>query len=222
MKQEKQVLQLPYYERQPTETSREWESFCAYRDLGVTRNLVLTAKVVFPDKDPYQKSNQMEQYSWKWSWRERIRAYADYLESIRLDQVKKEVEEMVSRHADYAKKNMQVLYLPATIIAERWNLLQQRVAKVKSDPTLNFEQKWEKIQGLPDADLYKMPFADALKLTIDASPKFKLIADMERTSRGEPIEFSKQDITSDGESIAPKINILVSGSKSPLLNDDNQ
>lgn len=222
MIQEKKDLQIPYFERQPAETAREWECFCAYRDLGITRTLVLTAKTVFPDKDPQVKRAQMELYSWKWRWRERIKAYTDYLESIRLEQVKKEVEEMVSRHADYAKRNMQVLFLPSMVISERWNVLQQRVAKIKADSTLTFEQKWEKIQQLPDADLYKMSFADALKLTIDAAPKFKTIADMERTSRGEPIEFNKQDITSDGESIVPKINILVSGSKSPLLNDDNQ
>jgi hypothetical protein len=164
----------------------------------------------------------MELYSWKWSWRERIRAYDDYLETVRMDQVKKIIEEMVARHADYAKINMQVLYIAASVTAKRYAVLQQRIANIEADKSLNFEQKMEKIQSLPDADLYRMSFTDIFKLTIDASPKLKLIADMERTSRGEPIEFNKQDITSDGESIVPKINILVSGSKSPLLNDDNQ
>jgi len=216
----KRELQFPIHERQPSESSFAWEAFCLYRDLGIHRSLKAVVIQLYPDDNIFKRTKYIEQISHKWSWRDRVKSWLDTIELIKKNQLQKEVEEMVSRHSDYAKRAMQFLFIPFATGAERWNKLQKQIQQIKTDPTLSQEQKNEKIASLTDNEFQRKTFSELFQTAIDASPKFKALSDMERTARGEPIEISKQDLTSNGTTILPQININVAGSKSTLLNDD--
>lgn len=86
------------WDRLPRETSRGFELFCAYRDMGIERSL----RKLKQGTAGAPNVNRLKRLSTRWNWVERCRAYDDYLEhQDRLNQ-EKERREMHKRHAKIA------------------------------------------------------------------------------------------------------------------------
>lgn len=60
------------YDRQPNETDKSWAAFCVYRDLGRERTLEKAQK-----QCNYKSCYNLFQWSSKYKWRERCRAFDD-------------------------------------------------------------------------------------------------------------------------------------------------
>ena len=60
------------YDRQPNETDKSWAAFCIYRDLGRERTLEKAQK-----QCNYKSCYNLFQWSSKYKWRERCRAFDD-------------------------------------------------------------------------------------------------------------------------------------------------
>jgi len=82
------------WERLPNESSKAYQAFCIYRDLGVERSL---EKVAQNRGKPGSRS-WLDSWSTKYHWVERARAYDDYLEQEKRKEREKAILEMVDRH----------------------------------------------------------------------------------------------------------------------------
>jgi hypothetical protein len=84
--------------RQPRETSRAYELFCAYRDLGTERSL----RKLKQGTNGAPNVNRLKRLSTRWNWVERCQAYDDYLEYQDRLRQEKERRQMRERHAKIA------------------------------------------------------------------------------------------------------------------------
>ena len=82
------------WERLPGESSKAYEAFCIYRDLGVDRSIEKTAK----NRLKPGSYSWLRNWSSKYNWVERARAYDDYLEREKRKEREKAILEMVDRH----------------------------------------------------------------------------------------------------------------------------
>jgi len=83
------------WNRQPRETSRSYELFCTYRDVGTERSLSKIRQLT----NGLPSLTRLKELSRKWNWVERCQAYDDYLEHQDRLQQEKERREMRKRHA---------------------------------------------------------------------------------------------------------------------------
>ena len=83
------------YERQPEETIKAWYAFTAYRELGHLRT---QSKVLKKIGKPYSYKRIVEQWSVKWGWSMRCRAWEDEEEKIRRSEEIKAIRQMHKRH----------------------------------------------------------------------------------------------------------------------------
>ena len=83
------------WERQPRETSRAYELFCAYRDMGIERSL----RKMKASLSRSPSVRRLQVLSARWNWVERCQKYDDYLEYQRRLQQQKECQAMRDRHA---------------------------------------------------------------------------------------------------------------------------
>lgn len=86
------------WERLPGESSKAYEAFCIYRDLGVDRSIEKTAK----SRLKPGSYSWLRNWSSKYNWVERARAYDDYLEREKRKEQEKAILEMVERHTKEA------------------------------------------------------------------------------------------------------------------------
>lgn len=203
-------LTSPEWERQVQETSMAWEAFKYYRDMPINRNLSEVARFFTGyDEDKFKgKYATIQAWSFKWKWSDRIRLYQSMLDAIYLEETKLKVKEMASRHAEFAENTLDALITPIKAYHKKYKAINDRykIARL-SDP--NFID--------PDDDIDEMKLSQLFNLVLRSAPLLPITADMERKSRGEATEISRTDVTSNGESIRPNINILVKGTMSPLM-----
>jgi hypothetical protein len=80
------------FERQPGESSRAYDSFIVYRDMGPMRTL---------EKASWKTGKShawMQDLSQRWNWVERAAAYDEFMDGIRLDHEIRLRREAVERH----------------------------------------------------------------------------------------------------------------------------
>ena len=84
------------WERQKTDTTKSWEAFCIYRDMGKERSLVKVA----------EKLSKSDTLLYRWSsqhdWAERVGEWDAEQDRIICAKLKKEIGSMRKRHADLA------------------------------------------------------------------------------------------------------------------------
>jgi len=83
------------WDRLPRETSRSYELFCVYRNLGPERSLAKARE----SAEGIPSVARLKVLSRKWNWVERCQKYDDYLEYQDRLQQEKERREMHKRHA---------------------------------------------------------------------------------------------------------------------------
>ena len=84
------------WERQPHETTKAYQAFCAYRDMSEARSLLKVCQRLGKSK------TLMDRWSAQWGWAKRVQAYDVYMErQLRLES-EEERKAMARRHAQIA------------------------------------------------------------------------------------------------------------------------
>lgn len=176
------------WDRLSNESLKSFMLFRVYRDLGLTRSI----------KEACARTGRKFSYALKlatqYKWRERAEAYELFLDKKRQQIKMKEIDEMNKRHSTHAQAIENALIVPVEKFIN------------------NFKAKY-------GADFENMTLKDILFYIYKTAEKFPNLVDTERKARGVPTDISKQniDVTSNGESIPQNVNFIVSGTKSPLL-----
>ena len=159
------------WERQPNEPIMLFEAFVRYRDMGRERTI---AKVAL---ELNRSRKMLAPHSAKWKWGDRTKAWIDELDRIKRETTIREIQEMAKRHAQQAMIHQRITMIPAEMLTK-------------------------KLQNKEESDKFNKMTTDKLyALALDAANTFTKVVDVERKSRGEATEISKQDITSAGETI---------------------
>jgi len=86
------------WDRQPGESTKAYAAFCVYRDLGTERSLEKAGQML--DKPRTRK--WLGEWSAKYKWVERAKAYDDYVEKLKRKEKEKAIKEMAERQARIA------------------------------------------------------------------------------------------------------------------------
>jgi len=86
------------WERLPNESSKAYQAFCEYRDMGADRSIRKLAQA----RGKPTSTKWLCHWSAKHNWVERARAYDDYLEQEKRKEQEKAILEMVERHTKEA------------------------------------------------------------------------------------------------------------------------
>ncbi len=89
-------MERKLWHRQPEETRRAAEAFRVYRDMGDERSLEKVGIALG------KSTALIERWSARYGWVNRIKAYEDYLDQIRLEANRKAIVEMSERQANNA------------------------------------------------------------------------------------------------------------------------
>lgn len=87
------------WERLPNETSKQYDAFCIYRDMGIERTISEVAR-------GWSKSgakSRLQEWATKNNWQSRATSYDDYIDEIKRFRQEEEIKEMASRHAREAQ-----------------------------------------------------------------------------------------------------------------------
>jgi hypothetical protein len=177
------------WERQVGEGVKAFESFCMYRDMGRSRTLKQVAK------ETGKSLSTMWVYSQQWKWVDRCNAWDDECDTRKQNAFLREIEEMGKRHARQSIGFQSVLIKPVEAFLQR--LKNDAKGTVKNFDNISTEKLFDKV--------------------IKAAQAFTDIANIERKSRGEPSEITKQDITSGGNPVRVILPMLTA-----QPNEDNE
>jgi len=86
------------WDRLPNESTKAYAAFCVYRDLGTERSLEKAGQML--DKPRTRK--WLGEWSAKYKWVERAKAYDDYVEKLKRKEKEKAIKEMAERQARIA------------------------------------------------------------------------------------------------------------------------
>ncbi len=86
------------WERLPNESSKAYQAFCIYRDLGVMRSI----RKVAQNRGKPKSITWLNNWSVKYNWVERVKAYDDYMEQEKRKAQEQAILEMVDRHSNEA------------------------------------------------------------------------------------------------------------------------
>lgn len=88
----RQEPEIAPWEQQPGESAKAFEAFAAYRDMGAERSLrKLTQRL-------HKNLTTIRDWSVKWNWQERVRAYDRELDRQAREQAVRSVRQMTDRH----------------------------------------------------------------------------------------------------------------------------
>ena len=86
------------WEQQPGESAKAFEAFAAYRDMGAERSLrKLTQQL-------HKNLTTIRDWSVKWNWQERVRAYDRELDRQAREQAVRSVRQMTDRPCSFKPK----------------------------------------------------------------------------------------------------------------------
>ena len=107
------------WDKRTAESSKAYQAFAIYRDLGVGRTLGDTALKL-------KKSTMIiSRWSSLFSWIKRCAEYDAYIDEIKRKTSEKELEEMTRRHVQMSTAAQQALFIPVSELLKR----------IKADPT---------------------------------------------------------------------------------------
>lgn len=86
------------WDRQPGESTKAYAAFCAYRDLGPERSIEKAGQML----DKPRSKKWLGEWSAKYKWVERAKAYDDYVEKLKRKEKEKAIKEMAERQARIA------------------------------------------------------------------------------------------------------------------------
>lgn len=149
------------WERQPDESARAYEAFCLYRDMGPDRSLAKVGEMVGKSKA------QMEKWSRRHGWVDRVRALEARDEMLRREAVEehlgRQVEDHARREAELREKALEAREkaMDKALKMLQWPLSEQRVVREDDagrEQTLVFmPAKWSIGNAV---NLYRMSVGD--------------------------------------------------------------
>jgi hypothetical protein len=83
---------MAIWDKLPEESSKAYEAFCVYRDMGTERSLVKAGEKLGKSRI------LIEGWSAKYRWVERVGAYDSYLDQLKRKTREREILEMLERH----------------------------------------------------------------------------------------------------------------------------
>ena len=172
-------------ERQPGETDKAFNAFCAYRDLRQNRSFA-----TLQDKLRKKSKTQFANWSKKYNWQVRVRAFDDDEDHKNRLRQQESIQKMNDRQASQAETFQRILFLPVTAFSER-------LKKDRDNKILAIE------------DLSKMTTTELLELIISVGKNYGNLVNIERIARGAPTEIGKSDNTLHLKSHIDKFGELV-------------
>ena len=103
---------LPYesWERLSGETSLAFAAFCAYRDLGLERNIRKAVEAAEKDEGKRDKRYRVwRNWSTQFRWRERAADYDRYMEKLKQGELRKTIEAQGELHREVTGKMLDVV-----------------------------------------------------------------------------------------------------------------
>lgn len=106
-----QEADIPLYERQPTESDREWFIWLKYRDMYPSQkpSYRIVAKLMTTEYMPV-KAEAIRAVGVKWDFPVRMQAWVRYCDALTSKQRKEEIVDMNQRHIDMARLLNEKLY----------------------------------------------------------------------------------------------------------------
>jgi uncharacterized short protein YbdD (DUF466 family) len=103
---------LPFesWERLKGETSAAFAAFCAFRDLGLERNIRKAVESVETDEAVRAKRYKVwRNWSTLYRWRERVADYDKYIERLKQAELRKTIEAQGEKHREVTGKMLDVV-----------------------------------------------------------------------------------------------------------------
>lgn len=147
------------WERQPYDTSKSWQAFTVYRDLGSNRALSRAAAALG------RNAATLADWSRLHRWAERVAAWDAEADRVRRVAMLAEVEQMAIRHAQQARSAQNAAMVPVSALIER-------LAQTDPASLLEFVRSDE-----------------LLSLALEAIRTLPASQGAERLARGEPTEI---------------------------------
>jgi hypothetical protein len=104
------VMPFESWERLPGETGAAYAAFCAYRDLGLERNIRKAVEAAEKDKSKQDKRYRVwRNWSTQFRWRERAADYDRYAEKLKQTELRKTIEAQGELHRAVTGKMLAVV-----------------------------------------------------------------------------------------------------------------
>jgi uncharacterized short protein YbdD (DUF466 family) len=110
------MMPFESWERLPGETGKAFAAFCAFRDLGLERNIRKAVESALQRSGEKDAALQAKKYNvWRnWSnqfrWRERVADYDRYMENLKQTENRKTIEAQGEMHRKVTGKMLDVVY----------------------------------------------------------------------------------------------------------------
>jgi len=105
------MLPFESWERINGETSKAYDAFCVYRDLGAERTIRMAVEAKEKDKTKQEgRYRTWRNYSMQFRWRERAADYDKYLEKLKQTELRKTIELQGEKHREVTGKMLDVVY----------------------------------------------------------------------------------------------------------------
>jgi hypothetical protein len=106
----KELMPFESWERLPGESGKAYAAFCAYRDVGLERNIRKAVEVNEKDKGSWERRYRMwRNWSTQFRWRERTTAYDRYMEHLKQAEKRKTIEAQGEQHRAVTGKMLAVV-----------------------------------------------------------------------------------------------------------------
>jgi len=161
----------PAWYRQEGEGDAPYEYFDVYRKLPLSKRSVTAAQKIAGNKS----NNRFFEYSKKYNWEERARAWDNYVVAKHDEFIVKQKNEIKLEHLQESRALRKALSIPLRSFAKKIN--------VNGD---NFDGK---------------SLTELWKMIIKTPNNLRIIQQIEFTALGEASEIKKEDITSNGNTI---------------------
>jgi hypothetical protein len=104
------VMPFESWERLPGESGLAYAAFCAYRDVGLERNIRKAVDTAEPDTGKREKRYRVwRNWCSAYRWRERVAEYDRYTERLKQAEVRKTIEAQGEKHRAVTGKMLEVV-----------------------------------------------------------------------------------------------------------------
>jgi hypothetical protein len=186
------------WDRLPRETSRSYELFCVYRNLGPERSLAKARE----SAEGIPSVARLKVLSRKWNWVERCQQYDDYLEYQDRLRQEKERRQMHERHARVALLGMNVAVKGLESLLTKVQNGEQAVAPADLTRLVDVSVKVERLARGEPTEIQKSEHAG----TLDIEARYRAMTPEER--RAEIVRILRDELgkaQEEAEALADEI-----------------